>query len=72
MPDLQDAAQIVGMRAARLGNILEWIAPLDKQPDVLQRQSLGVTPPIPRLWLGPAGHAEDGTRWVPADQSPRQ
>jgi hypothetical protein len=37
MPDLQDAAPIVGTRADRLGNILERIATLDQQPGVLQQ-----------------------------------
>ena len=50
MPNLQDAAQIVGTRADRLGNILERIAERDEQPGVLQQQSLGVTPSLLRLW----------------------
>jgi hypothetical protein len=61
MPDLQDAAQIVGTRADRLGNILERIAALDEQPGVLQEQSLGVTPSLLRLWLDPAPTWTDTT-----------
>src|SRR4029077_14939002 len=54
MPVLQAAVQIVGARAARLGNALQGIAALDEQPGVLQRQSLGVTPSLLRLCLSTA------------------
>src|ERR1700719_2800807 len=36
MPDLQDTAPIVGMRADRLGDIFKRIAALDEQLGVLQ------------------------------------
>ena len=61
MPNLQDAAQIVGTRADRLGNILKRIAALDAQPGVPQQQSLRVTPSLLRLWLDPAPTWTDTT-----------
>jgi hypothetical protein len=49
------------------------IAPLDEQPGVLQRQSLGVTPSILRLCLSPApGTRKTESGWAPADQSRRR